>query len=114
MKTLLTILCLLAFTSFGQNKTGMNCQVIQKPFIKKNGEATEHMEYYLRCSMGDYFIKLCEGTASEKQLKNYLNQAFPAEIEIREGLWDRCPDDPEEIQSRFGEYAVILSFNIDK
>lgn len=109
MKYLLIIFCILTFSSIGQTKQGVSCQLIQKTFIKKNGEPTDISEYYLRCSMADYFIKVCESAITEIELKKYLDKGLPAEIEFREGSWDKCKDDPEEMQSRIGEYVIIKS-----
>ncbi|MDX2360392.1 MAG: hypothetical protein QNK23_06275 [Crocinitomicaceae bacterium] len=111
MKIFLTFICLSAFISFGQNKYGIQCQLIQKPLILTNGEVTETMEFYLRCSAADHFIKLCESTVTEEDLIKYLDQGLPAELEIREGAWDICEDDPKEMQSRVGTYVIILELD---
>ena len=84
-----------------------HCQLVEKEFVKKNGQATETKELYLRCSIQDYFIKLCESKVSEKALRAYLDEGIEVEMEVREGVWDICPDDPEEMQSRTGSYVVI-------
>ena len=111
MKYTLILFCLLTFSSFGQNKEGVSCQLVKKAFIKKNGEAADFQEYYLRCSVADYFIKLCESSVTAEELDKYLNQGLPAEIEFKEGTWDICEDDPDEMQSRIGEYVIIKSLN---
>ena len=85
----------------------VGCQVIEKEFYKKNGKPTGKKELYLRCSVQDYFIKICESNYTEKELTNYINKGITAEIEIIEGEWDICNPNDHEIQSRIGKYAVI-------
>ncbi len=88
------------------SSSGSTCQLIQKPFIKKNNVETDIQEYYLRCSIQDYFIKLCESNVSKEDLDQYLNKGISVEMDIVEGEWDSCPGDGE-VQSRVGTYVVI-------
>lgn len=84
------------------------CQLIEKEFVNKGGKVTEYKELYLRCSIQDYFIKLCESNVDVKTLRKYLNKSISVEIEIRDdGMWDICTDDPAYAQSRTGAYVVI-------
>ena len=80
----------------------------QKPFVIKNGVETDQMELYLRCSIQDYFIKLCESNVAREDLELYLNKGITVEMEIVDGEWDRCPGDPV-VQSRIGKYVTIKS-----
>jgi len=86
-----------------------NCQLIEKEFVNKGGKVTGIKELYLRCSVQDYFIKLCESNVSKKELTPYINKGINVEIEIKDGLWDHCSDNIAEVQSRMGEYIVIKS-----
>lgn len=104
--------------SFGQEKTTsddktetLNCQVVTKPFINKIGKTTEHKELYLRCSIQDYFIKLCESDVAEDEIRAFIDKGISVEAEIVEGNWDICPDDPDHTQSRTGKYVVIKKIN---
>lgn len=88
-------------------KMTVGCEVVEKPFMKKNGHVTDHQELYLRCSVQDYFIKLCESNVTAEELRKHLDDGVTAEIEIVEGEWDLC-DEEIEIQSRMGRYARIV------
>ena len=71
------------------------CQLIEKEFVNKGGKVTQYKELYLRCSIQDYFIKLCEGNVAATQLKPYINLGIEVEMEIKEeGLSE---EDVEEI-----------------
>ncbi len=87
--------------------------IVKKNFVNKAGKTTDHVEYYIRQSIQDYYIKFCESNVSIKELNEKLEniegdiKALQLEVEFREGEWDIC-DGNHEIQSRIGEYAVIL------
>ncbi len=83
------------------------CQLIEKEFTHKGGKLTEYKEFYLRCSVQDYFIKICEGNVTLEQLRPYLNKGIEVEMEIKEGLLDHCEANPAYAQSRTGSYVVI-------
>lgn len=89
------------------NKSHTTCQLVEKEFINKGGKVTEYKELYLRCSIQDYFIKLCDSNVDAKTLRKYLNKSISVEMEVREGMWDICTDDPAYAQSRIGTYVVI-------
>lgn len=84
-----------------------SCQLIEKAFVKKNGQPTDIKEFYLRCSVQDYFIKLCESDITPEQLIPFVDQGISVKMEVKEGEWDVCPGDEVEVQSRIGEYIVI-------
>ncbi|MCB0400906.1 MAG: hypothetical protein KDD41_02405 [Flavobacteriales bacterium] len=86
-----------------------SCELIEKEFINKGGKITEYKELYLRCSIQDYFIKLCEGEVTLDELKPYIGSGITVEMEIKDGFWDHCSDDPAYAQSRTGTYVVIHS-----
>lgn len=95
------------------NSQTISCPIIEKPFVKKNGVPTGYSEYYLQRSIQDYFVKFCESSVTKKELEEALIKqqglikTLKLEIEIKSGEWDICKDDPSEMQSRIGEYAVI-------
>ena len=88
------------------NSGTTTCQLIEKPFIIKNGVESDVMELYLRCSVQDYFIKLCESDVAAEELRKHLNEGVTVEMEIKEGQWDKCKGD-FEVQSRIGTYIII-------
>lgn len=96
-------------TKFHEKKLGEpnTCQLIEKEFVNKGGKITEYKELYLRCSIQDYFIKLCESKVTKKELEKYLNKGITIEMEIKEGMWDHCNDNPAYAQSRVGNYVII-------
>lgn len=88
----------------------LNGQIVKKEFINKAGKPSGFYEYYLRCSIQDYFIKFCESNVTKKDI-DALNlgefDGVSVEAEILDGTWDICPNDPQEMQSRIGQYVVI-------
>ena len=86
-----------------------NCQLIEKEFVNKGGKITTFKELYLRCSVQDYFIKLCESNLTRDELEPYINKGISVEVEIKDGLWDHCSENVAEVQSRMGTYVVIKS-----
>jgi hypothetical protein len=89
------------------NSKTTSCLLIQKSFTNKGGYTTEHKEYYLRCSIQDYFIKICESNVTSEELKPFLNNGIEVEMEIQEGFLDNCNTSLEQTQSRAGTYAII-------
>ena len=47
------------------------CQLIEKEFMNKIGKSTGVKEFYLRCSIQDYFIKFCESDVTSKELNPF-------------------------------------------
>jgi len=92
--------------SLSDSKT-TTCQLVEKEFINKGGKATGHKELYLRCSIQDYFIKICAGNVSAEQLTPYINSGIEVEMEIKEGMLDHCSTNLAQVQSRTGTYVVI-------
>ena len=101
-----------------KNKTEMNKQpneegvitgqLIEKGFTNKVGKSGGFSELYLRCSVQDYFIKLCECEVYKKDLLPYLDKGISVKANIVEfGEWDICPGDNKNMQSRIGSYIVI-------
>lgn len=98
--------------STGPNTYIVTASVVLKSFIKKNGQATDKQEYYLRRSIQDYFIKFCESQVSREDLDLHLSQldgfikTAKLEVEFRDGAWDICEEE-EMLQSRMGAYVII-------
>ena len=94
-------------------QTIITAPIVKKNFVNKAGKTTDHVEYYIRRSIQDYYIKLCESNVSIKELNAHLDniegdiKVLQLEVEFRDGEWDIC-DENYEAQSRIGEYAVIL------
>lgn len=84
------------------------CLLIQKNVINKAGKIQDYSDYYLRCSIQDYPIKLCESNVTGEQLKPYLNRGISVKMQIKEGMLDHCDENPAYVQSRTGTYVVIL------
>lgn len=94
----------------GQKKAAgdtTTCQLIEKSFINKAAKTTRINELYLRCSVRDYFIKLCEGRVSAARLRPHLGSGVTVKMDIRKGMLDHCHENPARSQSRTGTYVVI-------
>lgn len=120
MKYLLTGCILLCFLACSETKEvakeksmklsdskTTTCQLIEKSFTNKGGKVTEYKELYLRCSIQDYFIKICAGNVTVEQLKPYINSGIEVEMEIKNGMLDHCNTNLAQVQSRTGTYVVI-------
>lgn len=83
------------------------CVLVEKSFINKAGKISEQKELHLQCSIQDYFIKICAGKVTSKELKKHINKAITVDMEIKEGFWDHCSDNLSYPQSRTGTYVVI-------
>ena len=112
-RILFIIFSLAFFNSYCQNTTSLvTAPIVEKAFVKKNGQPTELKEYYIQQSIQDYFIKFCESGITKEDLTNYLSKfdtkipSATLEIEYREGSWDICNGNQEQ-QSRIGEYVII-------
>jgi hypothetical protein len=93
-----------------QNKNTLTGQIVKKEVLNNEGNSTGVYEYYLRCSVQDYFIKFCESsvtTADIDALKLSEFDAISVKAEIKDGALDLCPDEPIESVSRIGKYVVI-------
>jgi hypothetical protein len=89
------------------NEKYTTCVLVEKSFVNKGGKMGDFKELYLQCSVQDYFIKICAGGVTEKELRKYLNLRITVDMEIREGRWDHCSNDLAHAQSRVGVYVVI-------
>jgi hypothetical protein len=93
-----------------QDTNTLTGQIVKEEFSDKGGRSSGVYEYYLRCSVQDYFIKFCESTVTKKEidaLKLGEFDTIKVEAKIIDGNWDICPNDPDLMQSRVGEYVVI-------
>ena len=82
-------------------------QIVEKSFIKKNGQSAGFSELYFRASVQDYFIKFCESNITKNDLEPFVDKVVTVHAEIKDGSWDICEDDPAEMQSRIGAYMVV-------
>lgn len=92
----------------------ISAPIVKKAFVKKNGEVTDYEEYYIQRSIKDYFIKFCESNVTREEFEQRLNasdaliQTLKMKVEfISDGAWDQC-DEEYEVQSRMGDYVIIL------
>jgi LAS superfamily LD-carboxypeptidase LdcB len=84
--------------------------IVEKKFISKNGKPTDVKEFYLRCSIQDYFIKFCDSKITKndiEKLKLGIFDGISVKAKIMKGEWDACPDDDIKPQSRVGTYIII-------
>ena len=93
--------------SMDPNAKTTKCLLIEKEFTNKGGKVTEYKELYLRCSIQDYFIKICEGNVTAEQLRPYIDSGIEVEMEIKDGMLDHCDENPAYAQSRTGTYVVL-------
>jgi hypothetical protein len=114
-----------ATNAFSKSMSGdtmvLHCQLVEKEFYKKNGKPAGFTELYLRASVQDYFIKLCESNVTKEDFAPYLHKdtdnkeeldlripkGISVQVILSEGEWDICAGDPE-MQSRIGMYAAVL------
>lgn len=94
-----------------ENKVIITAPVVEKKFVKKNGEVTDITEFYIQRSIQDYFIKFCESKVTKKELSEALDNfrlqgGLKMEVEFRNGLLDVCDGNLNQ-QSRTGKYAII-------
>ena len=109
--TIIIFAFLLTLNSFAQEEKDESqittCQLVKKEFINKGGNTSGFSEYYLRCSIQDYFIKFCESDIKSEDLDPYLDQGITVRMTIKEGSWDICTGYPDQMQSRIGAYISI-------
>jgi len=124
--TVCLVLMVLPLVSFGQEEERKSTkrkkgktQTITAPLVKKemqskNGQGTGQEELYLQLSKGDVFIKFCESSIEAGNFERLLvgmedDEALTVEVEVefKEGAWDICEGDPEDKQSRTGEYVIV-------
>lgn len=81
-------------------------KLIEVPFVNKAGRVIPNMgDLFLKIGEEEYFIKFMEGKVLRVDLEKYLNQSIKVKGYLSSGLWDT--DNPE-MQSRFGDYMVVL------
>jgi len=82
-------------------------EIVEKTFIKKNGELGNFTELYFRASVQDYYIKFCESTITKEDLTPFIGKVISVDAEIVKGNFDTCPDVEIPQESREGYYIVI-------
>jgi hypothetical protein len=91
----------------------LRCEIVMLPYTNKANKINDSIkDYYLRCSVEDYFIKFCECKISKEQiLANYKTDKITNPIAVKAnivfGEWDNC-DSTVITQSRVGNYVQIL------
>lgn len=101
----------------GENRYEISAELVRKEFVNKGGKKTARYEFFVRRSVQDYFIKICEGEVKRKYLEEIyasfgdtMIKMVNVEISFQEGMWDICEADTE-VQSRVGPYAVLYSIS---
>ncbi|MEM7373305.1 MAG: hypothetical protein AAF587_32065 [Bacteroidota bacterium] len=90
----------------------ISAPIVEKRFVKKNGQAIDRKELYIQRSIQDYFIKFCESAVSREELEQELAKidglikTLTVEVEFRDGAWDIC-DEQDQQQSRMGKYVIV-------
>jgi len=96
-----------------KNRIEIVAPVVTRPLTNKKGVKTAIIEYYVQRSIKDYFVKFCESEVTQAQIEDALESStglvktVRLEVEIKDGLWDDCNDESEQVQSRMGEYMVV-------
>ncbi len=90
----------------------LRCEIVKKAFVNQKGVTNNDIqEYYLRCSVDDYFIKFCECKVSKQDIlafysdKRFINP-IKVNAELIDGEWDNCNDEIKA--SRTGRYVRII------
>ncbi len=92
------------------NDKRMYGEIVEKPYVLKNGVQSAVSELFFRASVQDYFIKFCESSVTRSQVAPYIGQGITLAANVQEGEWDKCPvDSLYEVQSRMGYYITIDS-----
>jgi hypothetical protein len=90
----------------------ITARIAEKTRIIK-GETQAKSNFFLERSIQDYFIKFCESNVSRAELESYMEnqrasiKILHAEVEYREGEWDRC-EEMGKVATRKGAYIIIL------
>jgi len=93
--------------SIGNEYIKLTGLLIQKKYADLSGKRFDENEWYLRCSVQDYFIKFCESEISKKEIDNLYVGEFEAitiEVKIKNGNWDDCTD---KLKNRNGKYIIL-------
>ncbi len=65
----------------------VTAMLVEKSFVKKNGERTDSKELYLRHLDEDYFIKFCESNVTIEELKKEQNKTKLILMKVRFEKW---------------------------
>ena len=79
------------------------CILIEKSTRDDNWNIKEGKDFYLRCSVQDYFIKFDESDVKKEDIAHRLNTPVTATFEIVEGYWDDCEKDRKGVYARLQE-----------
>lgn len=94
-------------------KDTISAPVVRKASMNKAGKSMGADDFYVQRSVQDYFIKFCEGNVSKDILERKLAEqkglikSLKMVVSFREGEWDSCPGQDEQVQSRIGNYIII-------
>lgn len=94
--------------AFSQDQVGetIKCTIVQKKAYNKVGkEMPGEGDLYIKYQGKEVFIKLMSSKVTLDELTPHIGEKITLVVQFEEGLWDT--DDPN-IQSRIGEYAIVL------
>lgn len=111
MLWLLSILCYSNFRTTACAETiALTGKIIKKPFINKIGrKSSTILDLFLKTGNKELFVKACEGKIPGEELAKEEGKMLDFEVVMKKGEWDKCG--AEEVQSRVGDYVVILSYS---
>ena len=75
---------------------------------KDSKEIAGEYDYYFKTAKHKYFIKINEGVLSAADLEYRLKMEVRLKFIVKTGEWDSDPNSKDKVQSRTGEYIVIL------
>ncbi|NVO03046.1 MAG: hypothetical protein HXX09_10145 [Bacteroidetes bacterium] len=83
--------------------------IVKMSFRTKNSkEVSGAYDYYFKTAKHKYFIKINEGVLSAADLEYRLKMEVRLKFIVKTGEWDSDPNSKDKVQSRTGEYIVIL------
>ena len=86
----------------------MKGKIVKVDFVNKGGRKIPGVfDYFFETDGEKLFIKITEGEVSRDEIAKYLNKKVEIKGFKSGGLWDT--DNPN-VQSRVGDYVVILKF----
>ena len=83
------------------------CLLIEKELIDEQNNSKQYKALYLRCSVQDYFIQICEGRVTQEQLKPYINKGIEVELQIKQGMIAPCFGNIDPTEKIIQNYVVI-------
>ncbi len=80
----------------------------QKYFVDKGGKESDVLDYWFKTNNEDYFIKLYESKISSETLSMFIGKTVKLKFMIKTGEWDSTGKELVPVQSRIGQYIIVL------